>query len=163
MKTSSCHHCEGHCGSGGVLKVIMSVVACSLIWTRSQGVFWSVGFSHCDCSLFYWDNRIVPAMCRAFSEVSEGMQCSHMHGQGGKCHCAECKDLTCWVSKGFFKVIPTVIGKTCYKANKTTPGELKVVYGRHHQSAPFHFSYCWDKCGLCSAVDTLLVQEEIIV
>lgn len=70
------------------------------------------------------------------------MQCSHMHGQGGKCHCAECKALICYVSDGLFKVILVWIGKACYKANKTTSDEVKVVYGRHHQSALFGFSDC---------------------
>lgn len=33
------------------LKVIVSVIACSLIWTQSRGVCWDMGISHCDCSL----------------------------------------------------------------------------------------------------------------
>lgn len=69
---------------------------------------------------------------------------------------------TC-ANKDRFKVILELIGKTWYRANKNTPGELKVVYEKQHQSALFGLSYCWDKCGLRSAVDTLLVQKKISV
>lgn len=67
------------------------------------------------------------------------MQC--LHSQGGEHYHAECVRNLC-ANKDPFKVILELIGKTCYRANRNTPGELKVVYEKQHQSALFGLSYC---------------------
>lgn len=145
----------GVCGEWAVCSESFLSAVGSLIWIPSQGVC---------CG---WFLVLLRQQCCASAVLSslwnfgrDRVQC--LQNPGEECYHRECVRTWC-ANKDPHKVIVALIGKTCYRANKSTPGELKVVYEKQHQSALFGLFYCWAKCGLRSAADTLLVQKKISV